>query len=592
MEQYQGLVEGLPAITYVAEAGIEGRWHYVSPQIKSVLGFTPAEWMADPTLWYRQIHPDDRGVVREIDEHSRRKGAPFTAIYRLLTRDGRVVWFRDHGAAVPVAEGQTPLLQGVMLDITDRQCNEGLYRMLFDLCPSGILILDASGLIRDANPAVSRSLGYTVEELKGLHVSRLSPAPLAVIEEHIRQILNGAVLRHEVENIRKDGTRCHMELTETRIHVTNGTAGVLVVSNDVTDRRRAEDVLRRFYESVPLMMGIVEVTDDDILHISDNAATASFFGCTAAAMRNQLASTLGAPRSHIDEWLAHYREAIERRQPVHFTYAHERADGTRWLAVTVSFIGTADSGRPCCCYVVEDVTDRRQTEARLNASEKLAVAGRMAARLAHEINNPLAGIRNCFEMLKGAVPAGHPDYRFVGMVDREVARIARIVSRTLELYRPRHEEARRFALQETVLDAIGLLEPKWRGRDVTVMADLPTEPIHVFLPEANLSQVLFNLLDNAIDASAPGNPIVVAAQPAGQEVRLTVTDRGPGIPAAVQARLFEPFWTTKETSGHGNLGLGLPISRQLIEEMGGALELETSEGAGTTFTIVLPCGEK
>jgi PAS domain S-box-containing protein len=118
--RYRDLVERIPAITYVAEFGFSGRWQYVSPQVESILGFPRKQWLDDSGLWYRQIHPEDRAQAMADEERSRDSGEPLTSEYRVLARDGRVVWFRDE-AVVVHTEGGGPLLQGVMYDITDRK---------------------------------------------------------------------------------------------------------------------------------------------------------------------------------------------------------------------------------------------------------------------------------------------------------------------------------------------------------------------------------------------------------------------------------------------------------------------------------------
>jgi PAS domain S-box-containing protein len=124
--EYRSLVDRLPAIVYVAEPGIGAPWHYVSPRIEATLGFTPDEWRADPMIWYRQLHPDDRERVM-TEERGSVDGQPLVSEYRMLARDGRIVWVRDEAEFVP-APGEGPgLLRGLMHDITDRkQMEDGL----------------------------------------------------------------------------------------------------------------------------------------------------------------------------------------------------------------------------------------------------------------------------------------------------------------------------------------------------------------------------------------------------------------------------------------------------------------------------------
>jgi two-component system cell cycle sensor histidine kinase/response regulator CckA len=146
--RYRTLVERLPAITYIAELGSHGRWHYVSPQIESMLGFSPAEWLSDPAVWIDRIHAEDRGNVLAVEEYFQRNRDLFQAEYRLLARDGRILWFRDEAVMLPAAEGQPCLMQGVMYDITERKRLEDQLRHSQKMEAVGLL---AGGVAHDFN---------------------------------------------------------------------------------------------------------------------------------------------------------------------------------------------------------------------------------------------------------------------------------------------------------------------------------------------------------------------------------------------------------------------------------------------------------
>jgi PAS domain S-box-containing protein len=119
--RYRTLVERLPAITYVAELGADGPWHYVSPQIETMLGFSPTEWLSDPMNWMNHIYPDDREVALAAEQLFQETHELFQAEYRMCARDGRVLWFRDEGVLLHETDGQGLLMQGVMHDITERK---------------------------------------------------------------------------------------------------------------------------------------------------------------------------------------------------------------------------------------------------------------------------------------------------------------------------------------------------------------------------------------------------------------------------------------------------------------------------------------
>jgi len=146
--RYRTLVERLPAVTYLAELGAFGRWHYVSPQIESMLGFSPAEWLADSSNWINRIHADDRENVLTVEERFQKHRDLFQAEYRLLARDGRTLWFRDEAVMLPTAEDQPCLMQGVMYDITERKRLEDQLRHSQKMEAVGML---AGGVAHDFN---------------------------------------------------------------------------------------------------------------------------------------------------------------------------------------------------------------------------------------------------------------------------------------------------------------------------------------------------------------------------------------------------------------------------------------------------------
>ena len=163
---------------------------------------------------------------------------------------------------------------------------------------------------------------------------------------------------------------------EDGLRKTNQESQVDDLNIDGTDRQRLERlnqeqkaILSSFYNSSPFMMGIVELSDRDILHICDNVATATFFQTTPEAMAEKWSSELGVLSENIQLWLTHYRASQEQLQPVQFEYAHKRQTETYWLSVTVLFIGIADSQRPRFSYVAEDISDHQQAEAALRDSE-------------------------------------------------------------------------------------------------------------------------------------------------------------------------------------------------------------------------------
>lgn len=227
--------------------------------------------------------------------------------------------------------------------------------------------------------------------------------------------------------------------------------------------------------------------------------------------------------------------------------------------------------------------------------EKLAALGELAAGVAHEINNPLAGIRNAIALLKRHIPVEVKHYDKLDLIDGEIERISGITHQMYLLYRPSQQRASTFSLKQTIDQAIALALPMSRKANVKVTASLHCsirtqglEPDQVILREGELKQVLLNLVHNAIQASHAGGQVAVAARADERHTVLTVTDSGHGIAKSVISKIFDPFFSTKtETVGQG-MGLGLSVTRGIVEAMNGTIDVTSEQGKGTEFVVRLP----
>ena len=229
----------------------------------------------------------------------------------------------------------------------------------------------------------------------------------------------------------------------------------------------------------------------------------------------------------------------------------------------------------------------RLTGGALQAAERLAVLGRIAAALAHEIRNPLGSITGSIEMLRESASLNDEDKRLCEIVQREARRLNDLVGDMLDLSRRRAPTAEATNVGALAREVVALATNAARGSDVQVRYEGPEkEPALARCDGPQMRQVLWNLVRNAIQASSAGSTVVVRVEIQPRYIMLAVDDQGPGIPEGAQGRIFEDFFTTRT---HG-AGIGLAVVRRIVEDhapMGASLSLERASGGGASFRVTL-----
>jgi signal transduction histidine kinase len=233
--------------------------------------------------------------------------------------------------------------------------------------------------------------------------------------------------------------------------------------------------------------------------------------------------------------------------------------------------------------VAERSAALRASQARVIHQEKMAAFGLLAAGIAHEVGNPLAALSSLVQLLKRRNPDAYTAQK-LDLADRQLGRIQRTIHDLVDFSRPAARDRVRVALAEVVDDVLGIAKYYHRPADRVITALVPTVLPPIIAVRDHLTQIILNLVLNAIDATERGGRIEIEGSLDGDEVVLRIADDGRGIGPAQRERLFQPYFTTKP---HGT-GLGLFVSRQLVAELGGALDIEPATGSGATFTLRLP----
>jgi PAS domain S-box-containing protein len=275
-DRYRALVEQIPAVVFMAymDRGIGEA--YVSPQIEAILGFTQEEWLNDPVRWYRQIHPDDKGRWSLEAAQMVLTGQPLRSVYRVLARDGRVVWFHCEAKMVRAADGRPWFIHGVGFDVSELKRaeealreSEAMLRELFDSAPDTVVVVDGDGRIARANAQIQRMLGFTRDELVGRPVEVLLPERLRrshawhredyIAEPRIRPMGAGLELFCRC----KDGTELPVDIMLSPVGPAAG-GQVIAVVRDITARKGAEEALKRREEELSaLSASLLSVQDEE-----------------------------------------------------------------------------------------------------------------------------------------------------------------------------------------------------------------------------------------------------------------------------------------------------------------------------------------
>ena len=370
--KYRTLVEQIPAITYTISLAAGVELLYVSPQIETLLGFSPEEWRADAENWKRQIHPDDRERVLAEITHSLETGEPFATEYRLLAKSGRVVWFRDEARVVYDPEGQFLFLQGLALDITERKQAEDALRQttqtlqtLIQASPLAIITLDLDFKISLWNPGAERMFGWKESEVLGGYLPlsfrktsglrrksglsrkwrerRNPPWNLSACAKTARFLTCIYGLR-----------RCWMPTAKII-----GNMGILA---DITARKRAEEKLRRQAELLDLAHDAIIVRDLDNRIVFWNSGAEETYGWGKAEVQGQethklLHTEFPQPQEELEAEL--FRQGQWQGE-----LSHTRRDGRRIVVASRWALQRDKEGKPAAILEINrDITGQKQAEA-------------------------------------------------------------------------------------------------------------------------------------------------------------------------------------------------------------------------------------
>jgi two-component system sensor histidine kinase HydH len=312
----------------------------------------------------------------------------------------------------------------------------------------------------------------------------------------------------------------------------------------------------------------------------------------AEMLRTRVEHLEGATLDQVFPNDPHLREllgnVLETGTPVDDQETYATATNGRHVTVSVRASVVGDPAAPDGVLVlVADLSRRKEVEAEVRRADRLVALGRLSAGVAHEIRNPLAGIRTTAEILRSRVEGSDELERFVDVILEESSRLDRIVGSMLQFAKPPSPRRSGLELGPVLERAQRLAAGAAAEKGVTLELESIGELPKPLADRDQILQVLLNLILNGIEATPPGGHVTIGARfPEADAVHLVVEDGGDGVAAAIRERVFDPFFSTKP----GGTGLGLSISQNILRQHGGRLQLEEDEGGRNRVVAVLPLG--
>jgi len=281
------------------------------------------------------------------------------------------------------------------------------------------------------------------------------------------------------------------------------------------------------------------------------------------------------------------RDHLERRVLFDVEYRLRTKSGEyRWFSARGQATWNAEGKATRTAGSIRDITEFRRSEERMRHLERLAMVGQVAARVAHEINNPLASLSLDLERLRDRLkPNGQPAQAYQRMLD-VIERISSTVEGLLDLSKYRVLEKRTVDIHTILDESISMMEQRFRTEGKKIVRKYGRSLPHVPVDSDQIRQVFTNLIVNALEALHTGGSLTISTKSFSprRQVHIVFKDEGVGISARIRPRIFEPFFSTKS---HG-VGLGLAISQGIVMGHGGSIEVESRLRKGAVFTVVLP----
>lgn len=556
--------------------------------------------------WLDLVHDEDRDLVQEDLEKALGADKSFLSVHRIVSLGGQVRWVKIRGSVFCDDDGRFSCLQGIINDITrERLIEEALeseseiFAWVANNLEDGIYIVSDDHRIKFMNQALKELVGDRVGELcyKALF-GRDSVCPWSVMH-HIQQESCG-FQDYVLENLGRT-----FQVRSYPIKLRDGTIGKLGQLRDITKTKILQGELKELSIREEALTFAADVANVGIFIAQNHRglkarlryANEAFCRITGLDMQELLSMSLqdvfpeGSCQKAVD--------LLEQKGPRLSRPSSCEVSLTRKGGGSVVALFTAASslyrGKRAITGFLQDITQSRKVQESLYLSQRLASIGKLAAEVAHEINNPLTSVLTFTKLATRILEADRvePDRvrslrEYIGFMELEANRCAGIARNLLDFSRQGEIEVKENDLREIVERTLDVLRHRAEMGNIRVETLFDAAMPKLWCDYKRLQQALINIFWNGIEAMPDGGALTVATvhDPDHGRMHVTIRDTGLGISEANLGRVFEPFFTTKAESK--GVGLGLSVAYGIIRQHGGTIDVQSQPGEGTVFSLCLP----
>ena len=627
---------------------------YFSSNWKRLLGYEESELSSNLASLESLLHPEDaERVVRKLQEFVRSRKKNLDAQYRLRHRNGTYRWFHSRGGRTLDQQGEGEVLVAIQQDITESKQLEAAmmdsqmrFRSLYETAPICFVQWDKDGRVVDWNKCAETTFGWSKAEMMGRSVVQIfSELHQEIFLESVHKLITGEANSTQLTsvNVANSGKALYLEWTNVVLRSFKGTVtGVISLGVDVTARKKEEDELMQYRfdleeqvaartqelrEAQERLTQIIEgspfptfVIDGEHRVTHWNKACEAMFKASAQTMIGQsyaLGQVIyGQSKDSLADMVLNndlariadtFGDRAWKSTLIDGAYSAEiyLADRALWLAFTATPLKDQNGATIGAIETLEDITQRKVAEERLREAKHLAedaarIKADFLANMSHEIRTPMNAIIGLTHLaLKTPLSPKQRDYlekigsagSMLYALVNDVLDFSKIEAGKLSL------EESEFILDESLINVSTMVLTRAQEKGLELRFCIAPEVPQQLVGDAlRLNQVLVNLVGNAIKFTEKGS-VTVSFSLAERDdqrirVRVDVTDTGVGMTTEQSSRLFQAFSQadTSTTRKFGGTGLGLIISKRIIDLMGGDIALSSQPGVGTTFTFTFICG--